>query len=275
MGGIEAGTFPLPQRPHLCWALCLAQDAGQLLFPVPGVLQGTRCWVSSRQPQSTEALKVWADEKKRRKRTVHKYLQTVFETQSDVAKLCSHQLCWTPHLIFHCLLQCTDSYPQEQSCPGRSSLCHRRWAEEGKVQAAFVCISFAFLFPSYFLLRQRSLCSLVPAPRAALSTRIREGWSAGVGAGCDEEQEEEEKREREVHTYCHKVRIYLTNNARDTSWTDSRYLVTAGNRGSRYFQNLFLIFVQPKKLFHFLGLSAKCGRKYKEISKIIFHRCSC
>lgn len=118
MGGIEAGTFLLPQRPHLCWALCLAQDAGQLLFPVPGVLRGTRCWVSSTQPQSTEALKVWADEKKRRKRTVHKYLQTVFETQSDVAKLCSRQLCWTPHLIFHCLLQCNDSYPQEQSCPG-------------------------------------------------------------------------------------------------------------------------------------------------------------
>lgn len=61
----------------------------------------------------------------------------------------------------------------------------------GKSPGCFCLHPFCFSV-SLFLLKQRSFCSPVPAPRAALSARVGEGWSAGVGAGCDEEQEEEE-----------------------------------------------------------------------------------
>lgn len=225
----------------------------------------------------------WWKKKNRRKRTVHKYLQTVIETQcetqSDVAKLCSRQLCWTPHLIFHCLLQCNDSHPQEQSCRGRSSLCRRRWTEEGKAQAAFVCIPFVFLFLSFS--PSKGLSALLSQhPGQLFLPELEKAGVQGLGQAVMKSRRKRrpslfQKGEREVHTYCHKVRISLTNNARDTSRIDSKYLVTAGNRGSRYFPNLLLIFVQPKKLFQSLGLSANWGRKYKELSKVIIHKCSC
>lgn len=47
------------------------------------------------------------------------------------------------------------------------------------------------------------------------------------------------------------------------------------NTDSRYFLNLFLVFLHTNKLFQSLAMSDNCGEKYKVLSKIIDYKCGC
>lgn len=198
---------------------------------------------------------------------VNKRLQSVNETGSAVAKLCSH---WTPHLLFHCLTKVMILKPKSGAAlGGPDCMMGERERDKNKKSRWLVSAPLVpFLFLSSSLSTSEGLSVLQPhhgGCARGMRVQGRRTWQQGIEAQWlwglrvdvgeavravqpstaweawemmgDEAQDLRKMLQAKERT----PDLPPESNVKDTPQTDSSCLTAAGNMDPRYFQTTYFL----------------------------------